>query len=184
MQIFPKQTKSQILIGLYLFRKKQILQCPKSDGLVFTSSVLSTNLSILAPRCLLVIFHTSKHIESSNLRVLALKFWIQLCWFWSSRIYPMEVGYIRPDLTGTVLEPDRWSDMSDASDISTLSWIYPIWSLCQGCGTWPEAGYVYIRSDISGLELVPRFWNPMKIFDQIRYIQYNWVLPNLIINAS
>jgi hypothetical protein len=36
----------------------------------------------------------------------------------------MEVGYIRPDQTAMVLEPDRWSDMTNASDISALDQIY------------------------------------------------------------
>jgi hypothetical protein len=37
----------------------------------------------------------------------------------------MEVGYIRPDLATKALEPDRKSDMSNASDMSALGQIYP-----------------------------------------------------------
>jgi hypothetical protein len=36
----------------------------------------------------------------------------------------MEVGYIRPDPAAKALEPDRKSDISDASDMSTLGQIY------------------------------------------------------------
>jgi hypothetical protein len=116
--------------------------------------------SILAPWCLLVIFHASKHIRFLNLWVLAPKIQIQLCWFWSSLIYPMEVGYIRLDPAATVLEPGRWSDITNASDIFALGQIYLTWSPCQGSGPRPEAkyvwyiGYVHPRSDISGLEIV------------------------------
>jgi hypothetical protein len=52
-----------------------------------------------------------------------------------SRIYPMEVGYIRPDLAAKALEPDRKPDMSNASDMSALGQIYPTWNWCQGSGT-------------------------------------------------
>jgi hypothetical protein len=89
-----------------------------------------------------------------------------------------------------VLEPDRWSYISDALDISALDRIYPTWSQCEGSGTRLEAGYVkyirYVRSrlGISGLEPVPRFWNLMKISDLVRYIQYNRVLPNFVINIA
>jgi hypothetical protein len=48
VQIFHKQTKSQSIIGLYLFKKNWILRYSKPDGPVFTGSALSTNLSILA----------------------------------------------------------------------------------------------------------------------------------------
>jgi hypothetical protein len=41
-------------------------------------------------------------------------------------IYPMKVGYIRSDLTATVLKPDRGSDIFDSSDMSALGRIYPI----------------------------------------------------------
>jgi hypothetical protein len=37
----------------------------------------------------------------------------------------MEVGYIRPDPATKILEPDQRPDMSDASDMPTLSQIYP-----------------------------------------------------------
>jgi hypothetical protein len=39
-------------------------------------------------------------------------------------------------------------------------------------------------SDISGLEPVSGFWNPIKISDLVRYIRYNIVLSNLVINKS
>jgi hypothetical protein len=87
-----------------------------------------------------------------------------------------------------ILEPDQWSDMSDASDISDQDRIYPNQSQCQCSRTRPEAryvwyiGYVRPRLDISNLEPMPRFWNPMKISDLVRYIRYNEVLSNLVIN--
>jgi hypothetical protein len=37
----------------------------------------------------------------------------------------MEVGYIQPDPATKVLEPDRKPNMSDASNMSALGWIYP-----------------------------------------------------------
>jgi hypothetical protein len=54
----------------------------------------------------------------------------------------MEVGYIQLDPAAIVLEPDQWSDMSDALDVSTLGRIYSTWSPCQGSGTRPYVEYV------------------------------------------
>jgi hypothetical protein len=60
----------------------------------------------------------------------------------TSRIYPMEVGYIRPNPAPTALEPDCMLDMSDASDMFALGQRYLTWKWCQGSGTRPEAEYV------------------------------------------
>jgi hypothetical protein len=43
----------------------------------------------------------------------------------TGQIYLMEIGYVQPDPTATVLEPDRGLDMSSWSDISDLHRIYP-----------------------------------------------------------
>jgi hypothetical protein len=37
-QIFPKQIKSQILLGLYLFRENRIVRFGKPDGPIFVTS--------------------------------------------------------------------------------------------------------------------------------------------------
>jgi hypothetical protein len=56
------------------------------------------------------------------------------------------VRYVRPGLTIMVLEPDLDSDKFDTSDMSKMG------------------------SDISDWAAVPQFWNPMEIYDLIRYL--------------
>jgi hypothetical protein len=67
VQIFPKQIKSQTLLGLYLFWKNWILRYPKPDNPVLRYQLLAWISSILAPWYLLVLFHVSKYLGSLNL---------------------------------------------------------------------------------------------------------------------
>jgi hypothetical protein len=41
------------------------------------------------------------------------------------QIYALWIGYIRPGASAEALELDWKLDMSDASDMSALGWIYP-----------------------------------------------------------
>jgi hypothetical protein len=49
VKIFPKQTKSQNLIGLYLFKKNQIVRFGKPDGPIFTTLASSLIFFYLGP---------------------------------------------------------------------------------------------------------------------------------------
>jgi hypothetical protein len=69
-QIFPKQTKSQILLILYLFRENRILRFGKPDGLIlatFASCLIFFYLGPLMPFSPFSCFKTPWIFKSSNL---------------------------------------------------------------------------------------------------------------------
>jgi hypothetical protein len=69
-QIFLKQTKSQILIGLHLFWKNQIVRFDKSDDPIFatlTSCLIFFYLDPLVPFSLFYSFKTPWIFKSSSL---------------------------------------------------------------------------------------------------------------------
>jgi hypothetical protein len=77
-QIFPKQCKSQIRIGFYLFWKTRILRFSKPDGLIFMTSasyLIFFYLDPLMPFSSFSYFKTHWIFKSSNLVYSSTLFW-------------------------------------------------------------------------------------------------------------
>jgi hypothetical protein len=70
-EIFPNQTRSLSLIGLYLFRKNWTIQNPKLKHQVFAASTLDSNLICFVSLMFFLPFHASNtlklHISSCYL---------------------------------------------------------------------------------------------------------------------
>jgi hypothetical protein len=61
--MFPKQTRSQSLLGLYLFRKNWTIQNPKLEHLVFATSTLGSHLIYFGSLMFFFPFHALNTLE-------------------------------------------------------------------------------------------------------------------------
>jgi hypothetical protein len=62
-KIFPKQTKSQTILELYLFRKNQITWNTKPKLSIFVTSALGSNLLCFGSLMFFLPFHASNTLE-------------------------------------------------------------------------------------------------------------------------
>jgi hypothetical protein len=84
VQIFPKQTKSQTILGLYLFSENRILWYPKPDIPFFAASAFGLNFFHLGS---LILFNHFPCLKTSCIfKSLSLAHFLILSWNYQNRV--------------------------------------------------------------------------------------------------